>query len=369
MCGSDYAQAAAGADRLATVPIAGVPVSFGLVHGPDPEFDPEAPANRDHVLLRTRAFSLNFRDKAIILRLSRSVASRGCAPVGSEFAGEVVSRGAAVTDLRPGDRVMSNPAYPTSGVAGLLPGLPTNGGSAELQAFHRAKLMKIPEAMSDEVAASFSIGAQTSYGMIRRLGLKPGENVLVTAARSNTSLFAIQALRHQPVDVYAVTTSARHERELRELGISRLFRVDPDIEDFGDDPELLAAARACRGFQAVIDPFSDLFLPRVLDVMAVFGRYITCGIYNQYLDLVDQPFRYRGKAGPELLMTIVFKMISVLGNCLGDTRDLERASDDYAAGKLAVTLDSVHRGDDVGPFLERTYNAPDRLGKVVFRYD
>jgi hypothetical protein len=83
---------------------------------------------------------------------------------------------------------------------------------------------------------------------------------------------------------------------------------------------------------------------------------------------VGETFRYRGKAGTELMVNMLVKDVSVIWNCLGHTQDLVRAVADYQAGALPVTLDSVHTGDAIGAFLERTYNAPDRFGKVVFRY-
>jgi len=369
VCGPDYEKRADPRDRFATVPIAGVPLRFGLVHGPDADFNPEAPENRERVLIRTRAFSLNFRDKALMLGAARQLAPDACEAFGSEFAGEVVACGPGVAGLRPGDRVMSNPAYPSSGAPGVMPGVPTNAGSTELQAFHQVKLMRIPDAMSFEVAAAFPIGAQTSYSMIRRLKLRPGQSVLVTAARSNTSLFALQALRHQPVDVYALTTSDRHREEVEALGVKALFRIDPELDELSQDPAVLAAARACQGFNAVIDPYCDVYLPRALEVLAFFARYTTCGVYDQYLDLAGESFRYRGKAGTQLMVHMLVKDVSLIWNCLGHTQDLTRAVADFESGALPVRLDSVHDGEAFGEFLERTYNAPDRFGKVVYRYE
>ena len=43
--------------------------------------------------------------------------------------------------------------------------LPANHASKEFQIFHKAKLTKIPDSMPDETAASFSIGAQTTYAV------------------------------------------------------------------------------------------------------------------------------------------------------------------------------------------------------------
>ena len=76
--------------------------------------------------------------------------------------------------------------------------------------------------MPDDIAAGFSIGGQTTYGMIRRLDLHEGDAVLVTAAKSNTSLIAIAALKNQPVEVYGLSTSDRHANDLAALGLREL---------------------------------------------------------------------------------------------------------------------------------------------------
>lgn len=62
------------------------------------------------------------------------------------------------------------------------------------------------------------------------------------------------------------------------------------------------------------------------------------------------------------------KNISLIGNNLGTTADLESALDDYCQGRLPVTLDSVHGGGDLANFVERSFVADNRLGKVVFDY-
>lgn len=42
---------------------------------------------------------------------------------------------------------------------------------------------------------AFSLSAQTAYSMVRKANLNKGDNVLVTAATSNTSLSVIERLK------------------------------------------------------------------------------------------------------------------------------------------------------------------------------
>ena len=114
--------------------------------------------------------------------------------------------------MRPGERVIANNAYPDSGEPGAPPGIPGNMLSKELQILHAGKLARVPERMSDAEAAGFSIGAQTTFSMIRKLALAPGTVVLLNGGRSNTTLFALHALKAHafaPAQIYVSTTSER----------------------------------------------------------------------------------------------------------------------------------------------------------------
>jgi len=350
-----------------TVVLNDVAVSCGIVETGEPQFDPDAEENRFHALIRVRAFSLNYRDKNRIFTMAVSGADNGFYVVGSEFLAEIVAVGREVIDLGPGDRVIGNNAYPVADCDSVAPGVPTNHASREYQVLHRAKLFKVPDSMPDATAASFSIGAQTIYSMIRRLDISEGANVLVTSAKSNTSLFAIQALKSRKVNVYATSTSKRFEAELDRADVKQLTIIDPEGGSFADIPELARVGREHGGFHFVIDPYFDLHFARVLDVMAIGGKYISCGVYDQYLSMIQKPPARVYKTGQEF-MKMMIKNIEVIGNCIGLTSDLQLAACDFAKGKLDVAVDSVFSDGEVVAFLDRTYNAPERFGKVVYQY-
>ncbi len=356
-------------DSVTRVEIQGVPIPFGRVESLEPEFNPQDSDCRRMVLIRTRAFSCNYRDKALIHYFAQNVGSSLFSYVGSEFVGEVVEVGAEVTGFRPGDRVMANNQYPDSGVKGLLAGVTANSASQRIWAVHEAKIIKVPTEMPDEIAAGFSIGAQTSYGMLRRLDLCDGAVVLVTAARSNTSLFVINALRKRNVQVYAATTSTGLDTLYKEMGIKCLIHVDADARSFLEYEEIRQVMKEAGGFDAVIDPFYDLHLGKVMDAIALNGKYITCGKYNQFQ---NQPGQEAQNVGRDFLFVMDHAMnnnIEIIGNCLGSREDLENAIVDYVSGILHVVTDSTFRGAQIGEFFERTYNVKERLGKVIYFYD
>lgn len=375
VCGEKVKELSGPGAGLQTVEVEGVPVTFGLIDSRPPAFKPRDPSFRDQVLVRVRGFSCNYRDRAIMFGALRRGAANSFYPVGSEFVAEVVEAGDGVEEFETGDRVIGDNHYVGAGASPYRPpgGIPTNQASKEYQVFHRAKLMKVPPEMPDEVAAAFSLGYQTAYCMVRKLGVAEGSNVLVTGARSNTSLFVVAALRKYGVHVYATTTSAGPAGALSEAGVRELIRIErrpesPEVTP-GQMPELMEAAARAGGFDYVIDPFFDVHLPLAVATMRPGGKYITCGIAEQLAGLVEARTSYRLPDLKQLFSLSLINNYQFITSCLGLTGDLAAALRDYEAGLLGVTIDSVHRGPQVGEFFRRTYAARDRLGKVVYLYD
>lgn len=369
---------------IQTLKVNGVLIHVGLVEVAPLKFDRDAEKNKFKVLVKKRAFSANYRDRGILLDIDSVFKQNAgpekamCVGFGSDFVGEVVARGSEARDVDIGDRVINDVSYPIDGYPdtleyeGVSRGVPSSFASERYEIFHQKKIIRIPREMPDEVAASFSIGAATSYSLIRKLDLKPNERVLVTAAKSNTSLFVINALRKKGVEVYGLSTSKKHERELKELGLKRIIVADPR-EGMSLKHSCTRRVRASipdfHGFNVVVDPFFDLYLDCALELMADGGRYITCGRYAQSSLFRGKKIAKNRLDVPALMHEAITKNLHVIGNNAGESSDLERAIEDYRRGELDVVVDSVYSGPRVGEFLDRTYNASDRLGKVVYKYE
>lgn len=320
-----------------------------------------------HVLVRKKVFSCNYRDMSIILMAARKLKQSGrhmqqYYTIGSDFAGEVVAVGAKVTTLNAGDKVIPNAAYPHSGSTAVNPGVPSNHSSSELEILHEQKLLKIPDSMPYETAGAFTIGAQTVYSMINKLNILPGSKVLLTGVRSNTSLFALQALSHKYVGVYGMAGNDRFREQLKQMGLTELFVMDPDCTSFLNDPEMRRFIKEKGRFNYIIDPFADANCFRSIDLMAMEGKYITCGISDQISvgsNVVNLAAHFS---------KIVMNNISIIGNCLGSTDDLQLAIDDYENKKWKVVIDKVIE-DDIDEFMHRTFLDKERFGKVVYKYN
>ncbi len=333
------------------VSLDGRDVPVAVVDVPPPDFDPSG-RDRDGVLVRTEAFSCNYRDAALAQRALANGRPDGFYVIGSELSGMVIACGEEVTDLEPGARVVVNSGY---GPGEPQPwGMPTNHASRELHVLARQKVHEVPQAMSAIEAAAFSLGAQTSAAMVRRADVGRGDEVLVTSASSNTSLFIISALHDVGCVVSALTSSGPNLDALAERGASRVY----DGSDQDDLDRLVADAKQRRGFEAVLDPFADVNLPRTLRLAGFGARIVTCGSRRR-----PAPSDVGNIEGA--LHALVRKQVSIIGSCLGTTADLAAGVERWTRGALPVPIDSVH-AESAGNFFRRTFVEPDRFGKVVF---
>ena len=369
VCGKKVKELLPDNDTIEMIQIKGYPVTCGIIASEAPQFDSRSPEFESHVLLKIRAFSCNYRDMNLIFSALKRGPVESFYSIGSEFVGEVLEIGSKVTTVKVGDRVIGDCFYHGGGTTPPRQGVVTNHASKEYQVVAASKVIRIPEPMPDDVAASFTIGAQTTYSMVRKLDLKPGANVLVTAAKSNTSLFAINALKAQGINVYATTTSPQHSEKLQQLGLEQLFVVDSNLDTFLKHEQIRDVVMETGGFDGVIDPFFDIHLPKVLDVMGPGAKYVTCGLHEQYQQVIGQTTTYPEVSLKTVLLKAMFKNLHIIGNCIGTTSDLQRALNDYSSKSLPVVVDSTFGGKQAGAFLDRTYNSGDRFGKVVYQYD
>ncbi len=348
-------------------------VNTGIIEEPDLILK-DCPTPDDMVLVKKIAFSCNYRDKTILLRSDKFIKDEVLKGdlhftyIGSDFVGEVINIGNNVKGFSIGDKVIPNVSYP-SYKKDYKPGIPSNYASSRIEGFKANKLIKIPEKYNipDEVLAGFSIAGFTSYSMIRKV-VKPGAKILVTAANSNTSLMVIKALKKHPVDVYAMTSSSKNKEILLQMGVKDVLVINHSLDRYDDDEVIENKIDQIGDFDAVIDPFFDIYLPRVIDFLSMDSKYITCGLYNQYPDFDNGKYKYRGNKFSDILTKALVKNISIIGNCIGLEEDGLEALEDLNNGKLDIIIDSVFTEGQENLFLDRTFNSKDRFGKVVYRY-
>lgn len=326
-----------------------------------PDLDYTVLSSPKSVIFEVNAFSCNFRDRTLLhIFYENCKALSGkqkyfYSPIGSEFVGTVLEVGPAVTAFKKGDRVMANTSYPFR-TNGLMGGIPTNFASQGILLLEEDQLIKVPDCMPDEVAAAFSVSAQTAYSMVRKADLKKGDNVLVTAATSNTSLSVIKRLKNRGVNVFGLSSKAEKcEKTLCDMGVKKVVLLS-DLQK----KECFVKLK----FDAVFDPFFDLYFEKLMPFMNFGGRYVFCGFYNQHSSF---GFEEHTKSLYPLITKCITSNISLIGNCLGQKEDLEEAVFDYSNKYYVPLIDSVYTEDNILDFFTRSF-VSERFGKVVYKY-
>jgi NADPH2:quinone reductase len=208
------------------------------------------------VLIRHTAIGVNFIDT-----YHRSGLYKVPLPVrlGVEAAGVVLAIGEGVTTLRVGDRV----GYATAG----------SGAYAEARLAPADRLLKLPDAISDEVAAASLLKGMTAEYLIRRThAVKKGETVLFHAAAGGVGLIASQWLAHLGATVIGTVGSKEKAELARAHGTTHA--IDYEREDFVARVRELTGG---RGVTVAYDGVGKTTFEKTLDCMAPRGLVVSFG--------------------------------------------------------------------------------------------
>ncbi len=228
--------------------------------GPDSlviEDVPEPAAGPGQVVVRVGAAALNFFDTLITRGKYQYKPELPFSPSG-EIAGVVESIGEGVRDLVPGDRVAAYLGW---------------GGAREKVAVDAAACVRVPDGVSDEVAAGIAITYGTAlHGLKDRAGLKPGESVAVLGASGGAGLAAVEIASLMGAKVIAAASSAD------KLAVAKQHGADLLIDySSGDLKSALREATGGRGVDVIYDCVGGSYTEPALRAIAWQGRLLVVG--------------------------------------------------------------------------------------------
>lgn len=232
----------------------GGPDKLRLVDVPKPE--PKA----GEVRLRVNAAGVNFPDALIIQKKYQQQPPLPFTP-GSEVAGTVDALGEGVTHLQIGQRVI--------GFVGL-------GAFAEYACAPAMLATPIPDGVSDDVAAAFTLTYATSHhALIDRAQLKAGETLLVLGAGGGVGLSAVEIGKLLGARVIAAASTDEKLAAARELGADDLVNYsNVDLR------ETIKALTDGKGCDVVYDPVGGAYTEPALRSIAWRGRFLVIGFAN-----------------------------------------------------------------------------------------
>ena len=209
------------------------------------------------VLVRHGAVGLNFID--VYMRTGAYPQPALPAGIGLEAAGLVEALGPGVTDLALGDRV----AYAA----------PPPGAYAEARLMPAAKLVKIPEGVTDNQAAAMMLKGMTAeYLLHRTYAVKPGDTILFHAAVGGVGLIACQWARHLGATVIGTVSTAEKAALAAAHGCDHPIIVGPD--GFTEQVRELTGG---AGVRVVYDSIGKDSFEGSLDCLAPRGMMVSFG--------------------------------------------------------------------------------------------
>jgi NADPH:quinone reductase-like Zn-dependent oxidoreductase len=302
--------------------------------------DVDVPVIEDHqVLVRVRASSVNPAEWYAVMgpffvRPSSGLLKPKSAEIGADLAGTVEAVGKDVTEFQLGDEVFGT----------------SLGAWAEYARSREPRLVKKPENVSFEEAASVPVAALTALQALRDHGnVQPGQKVLINGASGGVGSFAVQIAKALGAEVTAVC-STRNVETARTLGADVV--CDYTREDFtksGMRHDLIldvAGSRPAREFSRVLTPEATLVmvggpmntgfgpLPHIVGTM-VSARVRRRNLKNFIAKIEKDDLLFM----QELLATGKVKPVIDRTYPLSDVRKaLDYLGEGHARGKIVLTM-------------------------------
>jgi NADPH2:quinone reductase len=184
--------------------------------------------------------------------------------LGNEAAGVVESVGAGVTDIRAGDRV----AY--AGMRGEF--FEETGAYAQARNVPAERLLKLPDAISEQQAAAMMVKGFTASLIVNRIFRpKPGDTILIHTAAGGVGMILCQWSKHLGATVIGTVGSQQKAQIAKAHGCDHtiLYR----------DVDFVAAVRTItpQGVSAVFDGVGKDTFMASLDCVRPFGMLVNYG--------------------------------------------------------------------------------------------
>lgn len=197
---------------------------------------PEPVAGPGQVVLKMRAFSLNWRDLLVVNGVDQWKPSLPRIPL-SDGVGIVTEAGKGVSRVKVGNRVAPI-FYPkwlegraSSGKMGSpLGGARADGVLAEYTVFDETCVVHVPEHLTDDEAATLPCAAVTAWNaLVPRGQISPGDTVVLLGT-GGVSLFALQFAKILGARVIVTSSSDQKLTRVKQMGAADTvnYKTTPD---------------------------------------------------------------------------------------------------------------------------------------------
>ena len=175
---------------------------------------PMPKAVEGHVVIRVGASSFNYHDVFTVKGMP-GIKVPFPVIIGLDMAGEITEIGAGVSNWKAGDRVLVNPVNKKKGLMGEM----LDGGMAEYCLVAADQLVKMPDGVSFEDAASLPVAYGTAHRMlITHNTIKKGDKVLILGASGGVGTGCVILAKLLGAEVIACASSDEKLKALKDMG-------------------------------------------------------------------------------------------------------------------------------------------------------
>jgi NADPH:quinone reductase-like Zn-dependent oxidoreductase len=294
-----------------------------------------APPGPREAQIRVRAVAMNHMDLWVrrgMPHLKLTYPFR----LGCDVAGVVEALGPGARGANVGDEVIVQPGISCGVCAACLAGRDnlckrygilgetTQGGYGERLVVPDTNLLPKPSALSFAQAAALPLCLLTAWQMVfRKAEVRAGQTVLVQAAGSGVSTYAIQLCKLAGARV--ITTTGTDDKAARAAALGADHVINYAKQDFLSEVKKLTDK---AGVDVVLDHVGGEVFEKSVLACKWGGRVVTCGATAGFSPKLD-------------LRQIFFRQVEVRGSTMGSKGDLAEAMALVASGKITPIVDRV----------------------------
>jgi NADPH:quinone reductase-like Zn-dependent oxidoreductase len=319
---------------------------------------PKPEPRAGQILIRMHAASLNARDLVVLARgYGRATGELPLIPV-SDGVGTVVAVGDHVTRVKVGDRVC--PAYfqgwiggePTQERFATALGGPLDGVMAEYMCLSQEGVVRVPDYLTHEEAATLPCAALTAWSAIAiHANTRPGDHVLVQGT-GGVALFALAFAKLFGAHVTVISSSDEKLERASSLG------ADVTI-NYGTTPEWWRLAREIApdrsGFDTIVELGGETTLAQSIKSIRIGGTIALIGVLS-------------GLSPTLPLGAVVTRQVRLQGVTVGHRDGFETMLAAMTQHKLRPVIGKTYEFEDLKIALADLAR-PTGLGKTVIRFD
>ena len=180
---------------------------------------PDPVVQDGHVVIQVKATSFNYHD-VFTVRGMPGIKVPLPIIIGLDMAGEILEVGPGVSGWKTGDRVLVNPLNRKKGLMGEM----MHGGLAEKCLVAEHQLIRMPDSVTFEQAASLPVAYGTAHRMIiTHNTIKAGDKVLVLGASGGVGTGCVILAKMLGAEVIACASSADKTKRLKDLGADHVI--------------------------------------------------------------------------------------------------------------------------------------------------